>query len=693
MHDERTVDANSAKVVWVRKRDGSVVAFDGSKLAGGIFAARNAVDPTNAAMTAQELTEAVLHFLHREHAGSIPSTAEIVETTVKVLRETGHGATAAAYFEFGRDRRKRRAQIRLAESSGVSISSNSVIDTNKENSFGQPFDLSDAAQRGRLWDKSSLVQMLVEEVDLDPEFARQLAAEVERKLLLLECRSASAGLVRELVATELASRGISTARLRQLNYGPTASQLDRWLQEDRSAESLYRQAGRKACNDYAIEHFFSPDIAGLVRDRLLTPFDAAAPGHWAALSLGGIDLAARCESVDEFLDKLPIELALLAQRTEGVIAIEAFDSLVALLERAPASAGDLASDCMTALEACARIPGVRLVVNLHGCIPDGLAEAIGEGPLFAVRATEQQERFASSLARELIERIVVGSHLENLRIDFHPDMRADSEDFALSLRPIVRHLLDGERVRIAFDRGNWPLADGLTHVPGGRSAAYAFVGIHLDQLHHRLGDSQDDATLFERLGWLVESAIRAAGQKREFVRKRQPDLFAGRDHDRAAAILVPIGLDAVVTRMLGQSLAESPASLAFARQIVDVISQRARRATRPLHLNWRLDGVGLSPMELQEAIAPGNADRLRPGLTACGASAGLKKQLQAAGELHGLASCGTAYCRLDSNRSISTDDIVEALRFAAYDTKVCRIAFVSGDSTKQPSLAEDWLKT
>jgi hypothetical protein len=86
---------------WVAKRDGRLVPFDADKISRALFAAGESLGQSDAFL-ARELTDAVLHFLAAEADGSIPSTAQISETVVKVIRELGHPRLAQEFALYRR---------------------------------------------------------------------------------------------------------------------------------------------------------------------------------------------------------------------------------------------------------------------------------------------------------------------------------------------------------------------------------------------------------------------------------------------------------------------------------------------------------------------------------------------------------------------------------------------------------------
>jgi hypothetical protein len=93
---------------WVSKRDGRTVPFEADRITQALFAAAESLGRPNAFL-ARELTDGVLHFLEGEYGGGTPTSAQIAELVIKVVRELGQPALAAAFAE-GNRRRLRSGQ-------------------------------------------------------------------------------------------------------------------------------------------------------------------------------------------------------------------------------------------------------------------------------------------------------------------------------------------------------------------------------------------------------------------------------------------------------------------------------------------------------------------------------------------------------------------------------------------------------
>src|SRR6516165_8712158 len=89
---------------WISKRDGRLVEFQSDKISQSLFAAGESINRRDAFM-ARELTDGILHFLAAELNGATPSTGQVADMVIKVVRELGQPAIAEAYANYARHRR------------------------------------------------------------------------------------------------------------------------------------------------------------------------------------------------------------------------------------------------------------------------------------------------------------------------------------------------------------------------------------------------------------------------------------------------------------------------------------------------------------------------------------------------------------------------------------------------------------
>lgn len=100
------ISSSPTPFAWVHKRDGRLVPFDADRISRALFAAGESLGRPDA-FASRELTDSILHFLYAETSGTVPSTAQIAELVVKVVRELGQPSLAKAFAD---------AQTRKAES-------------------------------------------------------------------------------------------------------------------------------------------------------------------------------------------------------------------------------------------------------------------------------------------------------------------------------------------------------------------------------------------------------------------------------------------------------------------------------------------------------------------------------------------------------------------------------------------------
>ena len=101
---------------WVHKRDGQLVPFDADKISRALFAAEEGLGRPDAFL-ARELADGVIHFLSLESEGTTPTTEQIAEVVIKVVRELGQPVLAEAFARFGQERVRHSAKPQTDETS------------------------------------------------------------------------------------------------------------------------------------------------------------------------------------------------------------------------------------------------------------------------------------------------------------------------------------------------------------------------------------------------------------------------------------------------------------------------------------------------------------------------------------------------------------------------------------------------
>ncbi len=188
------------KPLQVRKRDGAVEPFCPAKLRNCIRSTLCAIGDSSGLdlLVAKGLTEAVEQFLLRAKLDVPIPAAHLLELVELVLTQTGHAAAAAAARRHAIARDRQRRWLLVAAPSA----------------------------RGRYvhhrWNKGHLVRHLRRQHLLDAPASRMIAGRVEQLVFNCGLKVVTAGLVREMVDSELLAWGLLPAALAVKRSRPAA---------------------------------------------------------------------------------------------------------------------------------------------------------------------------------------------------------------------------------------------------------------------------------------------------------------------------------------------------------------------------------------------------------------------------------------------------------------------------------------
>lgn len=251
--------SQKSTIMEVRKRDGRLVPFDGTKIADAVFKAARAVGGDDRVL-AEELAAMVIMFLERNFDDRPPAIEEIQDTVEKVLIETGHARTAKAYILY-RDRRTRvRQSLQVRKAVRRRDSSTDIALMVNAESQTELYE----------WDKSRIARALEVEADLAHELARRIASQVERRVMDSGMTRISTSLIRELVDNELFERGMTARLKRQAVIGMPKYDLDQIIRSKSKENANIAQNNPEAINlavaehtlkQYALQELFSEEVA------------------------------------------------------------------------------------------------------------------------------------------------------------------------------------------------------------------------------------------------------------------------------------------------------------------------------------------------------------------------------------------------------------------------------------------------
>jgi hypothetical protein len=442
---------------------------------------------------------------------------------------------------------------------------------------------------------------------------------------------------------------------------------------DAPAEAAFRECFRA----YTLQAVFARDLVAAHHDGLLTLTGLEAPCELASCVVGPPVANPAEDGWVAAVEK--------ARGFAGRFLV--LDGPEHVLARTGRSGEDDARRFARDLAAAIRLAGLRAVVNLNASDPPPWADDRAGGPLFADQRRppppETLAALADSLAREL-------SRPGPVRVDWHLSDRDFSADAGPRerLNRLTELAPAGGPVGFVFDRPRRPvpLAEGVDR---GSPAVLLTVGLHLPRLAEQPGVGGDPPLFLKKLASLARLAMSAAAQKRDCLRRRErtlppqgPAVSGGFLLDRARLVVAPVGLDAAVRSFTGAGMSEGGAALEFGKQVVQALRDVLRQDGGRAHLETCVDG----PFDFRLDGAPAGDDVGRvAGLTPWDAAAPVKRQLRAAGVLHGAAGRGTLALFVPADAT--ADQAADWLRAAWRQPDVTRVRLLPGSAGVPPALA------
>lgn len=119
------------------------------------------------------------------------------------------------------------------------------------------------------WDRDRIVEALVREVNMQPELAQEIAAEVEERLLASNLKVVTTSIIRELIDIELLARGLQTLHREHTHLGLPAFDVEQIIfnankensNTTHNPESINLTLAESILKQYALTKVFSPDVA------------------------------------------------------------------------------------------------------------------------------------------------------------------------------------------------------------------------------------------------------------------------------------------------------------------------------------------------------------------------------------------------------------------------------------------------
>ena len=309
------------------------------------------------------------------------------------------------------------------------------------------------------------------------------------------------------------------------------------------------------------------------------------------------------------------DMRVLRRLVGHAVALDGLESRVA----GGVSCRDLAGQVARSLEET----NLEARANLN-LAPPSWADPVAAGPLFAGAEAGFDPASLRAAADGLLESLLA-LNLPRFGIDWHLGAADFEAGGATRLARVLSLALIGSPVAFVFDRPRRELSLG-TGLDRRHPAVLLQVGLNLPALARQAGLLADVDRFRQRLGTLVRLALSAATQKRDHVRQSEhgAELASGFLLDRARFVVVPVGLDEVVTEFTGWSMSVGGESLDLGRSLVRRLREALDHDGRLAQMDCRLDGpVGFRLSGV--AVA---------GLTPWDPGASLRSQVRAGSALH-----------------------------------------------------------
>ena len=176
----------------VRKTDGSEEDYLHTKVIGAINNTLVCMGESDI-FTAEQLAEAVTYFFYHEQKKRSITSSEIFSVIKAVLTATNYADAALAFEECYFERKLKRLRVEV-----VSFDHSEATDA-------ETFDRIQQAGHRSQWDKSRIINTLINTHSLDRQTARAVASMVEEKIFNMGVTQVSTSLIKHLILSDTAS--------------------------------------------------------------------------------------------------------------------------------------------------------------------------------------------------------------------------------------------------------------------------------------------------------------------------------------------------------------------------------------------------------------------------------------------------------------------------------------------------------
>jgi ATP cone domain len=327
-----------ARLRKVRARNGDIVPFSQGRVAESIREAVGVCGMEDAVL-ADELASVVVLFLEKHYDDeNPPGIDDIREMIGKVLEETGHVRISRAYLRLsGLPVHEVGAADTLLLSDPVESSIEGLARSRQGVVWLEVIDTDDGLPNP--WSLDRLARSIERDLVVGEVEARELALEVEARILDSGLSWLDAALVREFVDVELAARGHHQLLRRHRLAGVSRREIESWLfPGDGPALDPEAACGERVLSHYAREEIHSRAVGRAHIEGRLHLLGLGRPQRVERVALDSTGpLFPACESTTEFLLGLVTLLQSIGPLVRDDVLLTRFSESFSRIKKAPVS--------------------------------------------------------------------------------------------------------------------------------------------------------------------------------------------------------------------------------------------------------------------------------------------------------------------------------------------------------------------
>lgn len=627
----------------VRKKDKRVVPFSRSKISETILKAAE-ISGQNDKKLASKLTDEVELYLHDNYLLGETLTVEAIQKAVEiVLMEQGYPLIAKTYalFHYRQDKIRKKLKVRKEVKKANNATDISLLVTapSSEESF--------------IWNRQKIVDALIKEAGVPLKVARQIAGEVEKKILASELKSISTGFIREMVDNELLALGYKKKLKQQRSLGMPLYDLEQLVFSKNLENSNIATHNPEAINlgiaettlkQYALEHIFSKEISMAHMQGKIHVHDLGYPTrvYCSSHSLEylkkyGLNLAnleiisSPAKHARTLTGHLNTFLASMQAYYAGALGIAYLNVLYApfligMTYEQMKQEGQylIFSGSQNAFSRGGQT--LFIDANIHLTVPSYLKniKAIGPGGKYTGKTYGEYEKETQMFARALMEVWREGDAYGHVfsfpKMDLHINKEAYTDPKQRELLEFACQIAsENGTPYFVFDRDEVTLSQCcrlkttmdlsdpedaylITHPESMRFCGFQNVTINLPQTAYRAGRGNIEGLLFE-IKDMMDLAVKAHFEKKNFIsklmtRKELPlwqlgkPALDGRPYvnlERATYIIGLLGLNECVQYLTGKQLHEDEDVYKLGIKIISFMFLQTKEFSKKYNMKFALE--------------------------------------------------------------------------------------------------------